>query len=290
MNQRPYAGAPVPIPTLPNVTIDERNSVLNSNYNAFQVTLERRLKGGLAANANYTLARNLTNAQVIDEGQAVGNCVGPCHVDNGSGQPVTYNSFYQYDYGNADIDTRHRIAVTMTYNLPFGEHANGWLGQAEKGWSVNSIYYWQTGNPFTVQNQNGDQSGIGLGNDRPNLVRSSQPGFHQSIAQWFDVTRFKLQGTGLLGNEPRNPIYGPGTQALALSLFKAFPLHEATELQFRAEAFNLLNTPTFANPNATITSYSADGAGVPGVSAGQISSTNAVATPRQIQFALKLLF
>ena len=99
----------------------------------------------------------------------------------------------------------------------------------------------------------------------------------------------KLQGAGLLGNEARNQVYGPGTQALALSTFKSFPIHEAIELQFRAEAFNLLNTATFGTPNTTITSYSLGGVGVPDVSAGQIGSTAASATPRQIQFALKLL-
>ena len=290
INQRPYAGAPFPIPSLPNVTIQQRTSDLESNYDALQASFERRLKSGLAANVNYTLARNLTNAQVIDEGQPVGNCVGPCHVDNGSGQAMTYNGYSQYDYGNSDIDTRHRIALTMTYDLPFGQHSSGLRAEVEKGWSVNSIYYWQTGNPFTVQNSNGDQSGIGLGNDRPNMVHSSQSSFHKSINQWFDVTRFKLQGTGLLGNEARNQIYGPGTQALAFSAFKAFPIHEAIELQFRAESFNLLNTPTFGGPNSTITSYDANGIGVPGVSAGQIGGTAASATPRQLQFALKLLF
>ncbi len=290
INQRPYAGAPFPIPSLPNVTIAQRRSDLLSSYSAFQASLERRLRSGIAANVNYTFAKNLTNAQVIDEGQPINNCVGPCHVDNGNGQPVTYNSYYQYDYGNADIDTRHRLSLTMTYELPFGAHANGLMAGVEKGWSVNSIYYWQTGNPITIQNSNGNTSGIGLGNDRPNMVRSSQPGFHQNIHQWYDVTRFKLQGAGLLGNEARNQIYGPGTQALGFSAFKAFPIHEATELQFRAEAFNMLNTPTFNNPNATVTSYSANGIGVPGVSAGQISSTAPLATPRQIQFALKLLF
>jgi hypothetical protein len=290
INQRPYVGAAFPIPSLPNVNIQQRTSNLSSNYNALQLSVERRLRSGLAFNVNYTLARNLTNAQVIDEGQPVGNCVGPCQVDNGSGRGMTYNSYFQYDYGNADIDTRHRVAITMTYRLPFGDTATGFRAQLEKGWSVNSIYYAQTGIPFAVQNSNGNQSGIGLGNDRPNMVPSSQSGFHRSIAQWFDVTRFKLQGAGLLGNEARNQVYGPGTQALAFSAFKSFPIHEGIEMQFRAESFNLLNTPTFNGPNTTITSYDASGIGVPDVSAGQINSTAAQATPRQIQFALKLIF
>ena len=290
INQRPFLGAPYPLPNLPNASILERQSDLGSNYNSLQLSVQRRLMSGFATNVNYTYARSLSNAQVIDEGQPVGNCVGPCKVDNGSGQAVTYNSYQQYDYGNADLDTRHRFALTLTYQLPFGQSLTGYKAQVAKGWSLNSIYYAQTGNPFTVQNSNGTQSNIGLGNDRPNMVAGSSSGFHRSLNTWFDVTRFKLQAPGLLGNEHRNQIYGPGTQALSLSLFKTFPIHEATVLQFRAEGFNVLNTPSFSTPGTTISSYDPNGVGIPNAGAGQISSTASGATPRQLQFALKVIF
>jgi hypothetical protein len=275
---------------LDTVGVQMRDTVMRSNYNAMQISLQRRVRNGLAANVNYTWAHNLTNAQVIDEGQGVGNCVGPCHVDNGHGQAVTYNSYFQYDYGNADLDTRHRFALTMTYDLPFGNNLNGFSKFLVAGWSVNAIYYAQTGNPFTVNNANGAQSNIGLGNDRPNHVRPSSSGFHQSIHEWFDVTQFQRQGDGLLGNESRNAVYGPGTQALHFSVFKTFPIWERIRLEFRAEAFNLFNTPTFNLPNATINSYDANGVAIPNVGVGKISSTSPAASPRQLQFALKLIF
>jgi carboxypeptidase family protein len=275
---------------LDTVGVQMRDTVMRSNYNALQATLQRRYKSGFAANVNYTYARNLTNAQVIDEGQGVGNCVGPCHVDDGHGKAVTYNSYFQYDYGNADLDTRHSFSLTASYELPFGKGLNGPMGIVAKGWSVNSIYYAHTGNPFTVSNDSGAQSGIGLGSDRPNSVNSSQTGFHKGVLQWFDVTRFQRQGAGLQGNEERNQVYGPGTQALGFSLFKTFPIHENIRLQFRAESFNLLNTPTFANPNSTINAYDANGVAVPNVGVGEITGTVPSASPRQLQFALKLIF
>jgi hypothetical protein len=275
---------------LDTVGVQMRETVMRSNYNAMLVSLGRRLHNGLAANVNYTWAHNLTNAQVIDEGQGVGNCVGPCHVDNGHGQAVVYNSYFQYDYGNADLDTRNRFALTMTYDLPFGRNLNGPVGLIAKGWSINSIYYAQTGNPFTVNNASGAQSDIGLGSDRPNHVAPTSSGFQKSIKEWFDVTQFQRQGAGLQGNEIRNAVYGPGTQALNFSLFKTFPIWEQVQLQFRAESFNLLNTPTFAPPNATINSYDANGVAVPNVGVGIISSTSPPASPRQLQFALKLIF
>jgi hypothetical protein len=263
--------------------------------------LQRRFKRGLAASINYTFSRNLTNAQVIDEGQGVGNCVGACHVDDGTGKTKTVNSYFQYDYGNADLDTRNSFSLTGSYDLPFGQAVTGPLSYAVKGWSFNVVYYAHTGNPFTVSNANGSLSGIGLGSDRPNYIPSSQSGFKKSVQQWFDVTRFAAQGQGLQGNEERNQVYGPGVQALDLSLFKTIPIWESLKLQFRAEAFNLLNTPPFGNPNATISDYSLPGGGttgtptpggvaVPNVGIGEISSTNPLLAPRQIQFALKLIF
>jgi hypothetical protein len=287
VNQQPYADAPYPYTDLPGVSLNERRSILNSNYSAFQASVQRRLQAGLAYNVNYTWSHNLTNAQVIDEGQPVGTCVGPCHVDNGNGQAITYNSFYQYDYGNADLDTRHRIALTMTYDLPFGRSLQGPAGFVAKGWSVNSIYFAQTGNPFTVQSAV-NNSGLPI-TERPNQVKNSSSGFHKSIQEWYDVTQFRLPGSGLLGNEHRNAVFGPGTQALGFSLFKEFPVHESAHLQFRCESFNLLNTPTFNSPNGTV-NYDANGVGTTGNGSASISSTTAASSPRQIQLALKFIF
>jgi hypothetical protein len=279
LDQPAYKGAPYPYPNLPAFTLDERRSVLISEYNALQLSVERRIRDGLAANVNFTWAHNLTNAQVVDEGQPIGNCVGSCLVDNGHGQGVTYNGYYQYDYGNADLDTRARLALTMSYDLPFGKSSSGVTAYAIKDWSINAIYYAQTGNPLTIQNSSGSISGIGLANDRPNVVDSSNPEFKKSVSEWWDLSRFQPQAIGLLGNERRDQFYGPGTQALGFSVFKAFPLWESWKLQFRAEAFNLLNTPTFANPGTTL-----------GAGAGVISNTPASASPRQLQLALKLIF
>ena len=80
------------------------------------------------------------------------------------------------------------------------------------------------------------------------------------------------------GNSGRNPLRGPGRINLDFSLFKQFAVRERYRLQFRAEFFNLFNTPQFDLPNAVI--------GNP--AAGVISSI--VGTPRQIQFALHLTF
>ena len=243
VNQLPYAGAPYPFPNLPGVTIADRESIMSSNYNALQTSLQRRLKSGLAFNVNYTWAHALTNVGGIGEGNAQGSCVGPCHVDNGRGQATVYDSFYQYDYGNSDLDTRQRVSLTMTYDLPFGKNLTGAAAYAAKGWTLNSIYYAQTGIPITITSAT-NTSGLPV-TERPNQGKPT-PGFHRSLSEWYDVSQFRLPGVDLLGNAERNSIYGPGTQALGFSVFKYIPIHERVNLQFRAEAFNLFNTPTFS--------------------------------------------
>jgi hypothetical protein len=208
VNQLPVpvaAGGVYPFASLPGVGINERLSQGDSNYNALQLAFLRRFSHGLAVNANYTWAHNLTNAQVQDEGQPIGNCVGRCLVDSGNGTLVVYNSWNQYDYGNADLDVRHRVTVSLNYDLPWGKSLTGPRGLVAKGWSVNSIYFWSSGTPFTVQNPNGVQSGINLGNDRPNLIAPialSNP----TPQEYFNVSAFQLQASGTLGNEFRNQV------------------------------------------------------------------------------------
>jgi hypothetical protein len=107
-----------------------------------------------------------------------------------------------------------------------------------------------------------------------------------SIHAWFDTTAFASPGQYVFGNSGRNILYGPGTKEFDLSLFKNFVFNESgsRRLQFRAEAFNVLNTPQFNNPNAQI--------GNP--AAGTITSAGAPLlfqrTSREIQLALKLYF
>jgi hypothetical protein len=88
----------------------------------------------------------------------------------------------------------------------------------------------------------------------------------------------------VFGNSGRNILRGPGTKQLDFSLFKSFRLGENRRLQFRAEAFNALNTPQFNNPSSSI-----GFAGVAKItSAG--SPTVFQRTSRQVQLALKLYF
>jgi hypothetical protein len=295
--------APPPLTTaaaLPNVqSIDGFLPSGTSNYNALQVIFARRLTKGLSFNSNYTYGRSLTDA------------VGGSSPLDGNGLEPNDPS---YDYGNSSNDVRQRFATSLTYELPFAKEAQGLRAIFTKGFTVNFIDYWQTGLPFTVTDAEANAYGLAQINlpyvtsDRPNVV----PGAHLSLAhpthtEFFNVNAFTPQPAGTAGDEAENQLYGPHQRRADLSLFKSFDLPRQVSLQFRAECYNISNTPNFIGPISTISSFNpgpehgaANPISVVGLLPGDVPSTTSGfgsltqttpnANPRQFQFALKLLF
>jgi hypothetical protein len=118
---------------------------------------------------------------------------------------------------------------------------------------------------------------IGVGSDRPNQVGNPNVA-NPTISKFFNPASFAPQAFGTLGDARVNSIHGPHQRGIDVSLLKEFPIREALHMQFRAEAFNVTNTPSFSVPNSSISSSAV----------GTITSTNA--TARQLQFAAKLIF
>ncbi len=259
--RRPYHSA------FPNVTgISLHHSYGISNYHALQTVLERRFKAGFNLLMNYTYAR------LIDDNPAVAGgkpSAGP--------YPQLANN-WRLERGNSDIDVRHRWVLMANYELPFGKQLTGLAGIFGKGWQLNAIAVLQSGLTFTVSNAS-PRANTG-GGDRPNRIgKGTLPKGQRSVHRWFDTTAFVPQPLFQIGNAGRNILYGPAQKNLDLSVFKHFALTERTTLQFRTEVFNLTNTPNFGVPNAAL-----------GVAPfGTIDNTGN-ALPRNIQFALKLLF
>jgi len=259
-SRAPYASI------LPNVTsISMSPSGATSSYQALQATLLRRYSKGLTLDVNYTWAHG------IDDTEGASGTTNPYGL-----LPWALGT---YDRGNSDLDVRHRIAVTTTYDLPFGKSLNGWRAAAIKGWQVNSIAYWQTGLPFTVTDANAQINLPGITSDRPDRIATGTVS-NPDLAEWFNPSAFVPQPFGTAGTSGKNILYGPHQRRVDLSLFKDFPIREALKLQFRAECYNISNTPSFASPNSELNT-----AGF-----GSISSTTTGVGPRELQFALKLLF
>ena len=276
-NLRPYA------PRYAN-QITEHISEGSSAYHSLQASAERRFESGLAFNVNYTLAHG------IDDTQGLGNGIP-------SGLGVFPKEVALYDRGNSDLDIRNRVAGYLNYVLPFGKQAQGLRRLAIGGWQTNAIYVWETGLPFTVVNASSQSNAFpnGEGNDRPNIVgnpKISNPG----VGEFFNVSAFQPQAFGTVGTESRNPFHGPHYRHFDFSIFKEIPLERSLKMELRAEFFNLTNTPNYSRPNiflATNPDPNNPGQFLPGTTSGgfgTIQSTLPSATPRQIQFAAKLMF
>jgi hypothetical protein len=267
-----------------------------SEYNAAQLSFERRYAKGLAANVNYTFARSLTN---ISDGGTTGQAT--------VGAILPYNR--SYDWGNSDIGIKHRISFRVNYELPFGKTGSRMTKLALGGWQANLLAFYQSGVPFTVlDTATPVPSNVSrlVTADRPNVVGGvSYVPANQSYTNWINVNAFTPQPVGTVGNETRDQLYGPHQRSADFSLFKDFQLREAMKLQFRAEVYNITNTENFGQPNINITKWSSTltgvtgkplGTGAPGATPqgdggfGQITGSNLALNPRQFQFALKLIF
>jgi len=306
----PYPGAatagPEPTPAfttataLPNVgNIESFLPLASSSYHALQLIFARRLSHGLTFNSNYTYAHSLT-----------AGFSGSGDTNSGQGLIPTNTS---YDYGNSSNDLRSRLATSITYELPFGASAHGLRAFAVKGWSANLIDFWQTGLPFSVLDAVTNKYGLAQINlptvqvDRPDVTGERLSVTHPTMSQFFNINAFTPQAAGTAGNERLNQLYGPHQRRADLSVFKMIALVREASLQFRAECYNISNTPNFLPPVSSISGFnpgpehgSANPISLVGVlpgdtptnagGFGQIIQTNQILAPRQFQFALKVLF
>ena len=269
-NPAPYAA------TLPNVnTIAGFLDKGTSSYNSLQASVQHQY-GGLNVNANYTLAHGLDD--VTDGGAGTSDAYGllPTQVKT-------------YDYSNSDLDVRHRIAVTGSYELLIAKGRSGFAGVILGGWQLNSLAFWQTGNPFTVTDGNPQINLPTVTADRPNV--SGDPRLsNKSLTEFFNVSDFVAQPIGTAGNSRRTSLYGPHVRRVDLSLFKTLEVYQEAKLQFRAECFNISNTPNFASPVSIISSTDSTGHATSAGQFGQIVQTNPGVAARQFQFSAKVLF
>ena len=311
-------------PWLANTSVTENANTATGAYNALQATFVRRFSKGLTAQFNYTWSHNLTN--FVSAGGAVAQCTptmgstpsnhalttnNPCYYDNPASPSNPFvQSWYNkgpYDWGNSTYDIADKFGWTLNYQVPFGKSLNGIAAGLLKGWGMNMAGSWQTGSPFAVT-QTGNASNLSvIGGGYPDQTCSGKLA-NPTLLEWFDPSCFRSQSeVGTFGNEHVNQLFGPPQRRLDFSVFKEFPVREQIRLQFRTEIFNLFNTPNFLTPNSTV-QYGACNSSLvnlgqtlapaPAVCTGQantfptgaIQSLNPAANPRQVQFALKLLF
>ncbi|MBV8817404.1 MAG: hypothetical protein JO022_03550 [Acidobacteriaceae bacterium] len=193
---------------------------------------------------------------------------------------------------------RHRFVTSVLYDIPIGRGrmvniTNPVLNGVVGGWQFGGIWTVQSGLPQTITIGGVDRSNTGVGYDRPNATGVTPYLSNQTPSRWFDPAAFVEGAPGTFGNVGRNSLIGPGTFALDFDAHKEFrmPYREGHTLQFRLEAFNILNHPVWSNPNGNILAGAAF-PGQPSTNAHQgFGVVSGTAIPmRQIQIALKYFF
>ena len=252
-----------PYPAFGNITTPINGT--NSSYNAFQGSFRRRFHRGLTINANYSWAHTL------DMGG----------VSFGSGAQDDTN--YRAEYGNADYDVRHNLEFDYTYQLPPVPKLPGFIG---RGWQINGITQMRSG--LSVNATCGcDSAGIGAASARADRVAGVpvEPGNRDVPGNQYNIAAFTRPPNGRFGNAGRNILKGPADFNWNFSTFKNFRVTEGKSVQFRAEMFNIFNTPQFGTPGANLAAPNSFGK-----SLGTISTPAGFGTNRQVQFALRYSF
>jgi hypothetical protein len=159
------------------------------------------------------------------------------------------------EFGLSTSHTPHRLSMAASYLLPFKPH-NRILKVAVGGWSLNLTGVMQSGYPLAISQPN-NNSVIGASTQRPNATGASasvDAPFEKRIDGWINPAAFSQASQFTFGSVGRVvSLRGPGQISFDTSVFKEFTLMEKLKAQFRAEALNISNTPTFYGPNTTFT-------------------------------------
>jgi len=275
-----YNGAPTYASAtgVPNPRLDPQynslqlaDNLADSHYHALQTSLDHRFSHNWQAQVSYTFSKSIDNGS------------GTYGLDGGgiASNPVNM----AVDRGLSNFNRKNNLRVSGIYSLPF--KVKGFAGGVVNGWQLTGVFSYLSGAPFNATSApNRVYTGTGSNAGRPNAVAGCDlyTGY-QTLGAWFNTGCFALQPLGTYGNGGRDTIIGPNLWDLDNSLTKDFKPSERVTVQFRAEAFNIMNHPSFQllPTNTQIFAGAALNA-----SAGKIQATNS--QPRQVQLALKLLF
>jgi hypothetical protein len=272
-----------------------------SEYHSLQASLTRQFADGIYIQTAYTFAKSIDNGSGSSFGDELNGL-----LDIGDLLNAASNK------GLSDFDRTHRLVISYNYEFPFAKWLSSWPRKLVDGWSINGVSTFQSGTPFliadfgafTLQDTdfvNGSRATIGSGAILTSgSVRDRLDNFVNLDAfisagrcvndQNVVVSCSSPSSTGFsaLGDIGRNVFRGPFQTNHDLSIVKRTNLSERVNLEFRAEAFNFLNHPTFQSPQAAGGSFG--NYGIVDVSTGDSSILATANRPRTIQFGLKLNF
>jgi hypothetical protein len=236
--------------------------------------LEKRFNNGFYFLNSFTWSKSIDNAS------------GHLEANNGDNSRVNYRDL-RNERGLGGYDQPFNNTTTVLYDLPFGKgkaFGGSWNRPTDLilgGWRLTGINTMNTGSPVNLTYSPASAFSVsGSPNYRPNLIGDPMmPSGQRTAQQWLNPATVVVptDRTQPFGNAGRNVARAPNFYQMDLRLHKDFSLTETTKLEFRTEAFNLLNKTNLGPPNGNRSS-------------GSFGSITSAYPARQMQFALKLLF
>jgi len=239
-----------------------RDNVGNSSYHAVQAKLEKRVSHGLTFTFAYTFSKLIDDASTYFS-QTI--FTGP--VLSTTGAADAFNRHLEKDLSTGDIP--RVFSAGWVYDIP-----RWWK---ISGWRVGGLVRVQAGDTVAVTQATNLNASLGFAVQRPNRVSDPNAFANRSAGSWFNTAAFTAVPQFAIGNSSRDPVRGPGLQQADLMLGKTFRISERMSFEFRAEVFNVTNTPPLNDPNGSFGS----------AAFGTIGSAG---NPRDFEFAGKFHF
>jgi hypothetical protein len=253
-----------------------QDTIVNSNYNGLQISLDRSFSHGLLFQASYTFSK------AIDQGASFESALNPLN--------------FGFTRGLSLNDARHRFVFSPYWELPIPKH-EGITGKMVNGWGVSAIILYQSGFPIRIQSQDDSElmSSFDFEDSNTPFVTGGKVHFlnpHKNGNSYINTSipvgspgnicdalvTGCPQTIGTFGNMPHTLCCGPGLSNTDLVIEKKTPINERWKTEFRAEFYNAWNHTQFANPDGNFTDFTF----------GQIQKVRE--SSRVLQFGLKVMF
>ena len=255
-----FIGLPVTQPDQRFSSVQQIETAAVSSYNGLSFTAQHRFSHGLQMQVNYTWSHALDEVSNGGFNQFITGNVSSGRVGSLL-NPINDNNIRQYNYGNADYDTRHYVSLNYVYELPKGPTA------LLKGWQLSGTLFARSGLPYTVVNSgaSGPLNSLGYGAsvfanfsgsstpacNSPSSITSGpclSPSAFPDLVAGGDIGQNQLNsGTE---DQRRNQFFGPRYFNTDMTIMKytMLPHWEGAKIGLGAQFFNLLNHPNFESP------------------------------------------